>query len=651
MQRFWRSLFCLSLSLIFGQLFFVSSTFANSEFTKSAAVQYTVNESGETRVQYDIRIKNNMSTVYAREYVLEVNSTDVDQVIAETLENDALPFTSSQGTNTTTIRVQFPENRRVIGRDKEQAFRIRYASKDLAATYGQVLEVSIPKLADPEDFASYQVSILVPDKFGEPSLVEPTQYRYESTLGTGVISFNNVGQRTGISVLFGESQAYNLDLRYHLENTSQNVGVVQVALPPDTPYQRMVYQTITPQPEKIERDADGNWIAEFRLAGEAQAQIQVQGQAIVYAKPQTQITQDNPIKTAANANWWQRNAGENSYLAGSNFWQVQDPTIQQLSQQYSSPRAVYDYVVDTLQYNYNRFSQEDAQARLGAAASLQDPANAICQEFTDLFVTMSRATGIPARRLTGYAVTQNSRLRPLSLVADVLHAWPEYYDTQKGHWVPVDPTWADTTGGVDYFTKLDLRHIVFAIQGQNDTRPLPAGMYKLLGAEEKDIQVELADEALPLQSKLTLEKQPSLLPTFGVPAKETFVLRNTSGVAAYNVKVAYGLQGPVELLSPATVEIPVLLPYTQQELSIELSGNNWFQADQAQLTVFVTQTEASNNSDNPNNEETYEFETSARQAIDPRFRGIAVGGVLALLSLVTGGVLVFGYRRYRSLRR
>lgn len=623
---------------------------ANGEFTKSANVQYTVNEDGETRVQYEIRLKNNMSTVYAREYVLEVNSTDVDQVVAENLENDALPFTTSQGTNSTTIRVQFPESQMVIGRDKEQAFRIRYVSKDMAATYGQVLEVSIPKLANPEDFSSYQVSILVPEKYGEPSLVEPAQYRYESTLGTGVISFNNVGQRTGISVLFGESQAYNLDLRYHLENTSQNVGVVQVALPPDTPYQRMVYQSITPQPENITRDTDGNWIAEFRLAGEAQEQILVRAQAIVYAKPQSEVAQANPIKTEGSGNWWERNSAGNSYLAASNFWPVQDGTIQQLSEQNASPRAIYDYVVDTLQYNYNRFSQPDAQARLGAAAALQDPANAVCQEFTDLFVAMSRAAGIPARRLTGYAVTQNSRLRPLSLVADVLHAWPEYYDTQKGHWVPVDPTWADTTGGVDYFTKLDLRHIVFAIQGQNDTRPLPAGMYKLAGAEEKDIQVTLADEAQPLEPRIALEKRPSLLPTFGVPAKETFILRNTSGTAAYNIQVAYGLQGPVELLSPATVEIPVLLPYTQQELTIDLSGNNWFQADQAQLIVFVNQGGEQTQSDSEN-EETYEFETSARKAIDPRFRGVAMGGAVALLSLIAGGVLVFGYRRHRSVRR
>ncbi len=65
---------------------------------------------------------------------------------------------------------------------------------------------------------------------------------------------------------------------------------------------------------------------------------------------------------------------------------------------------------------------------------------------------------MPLRKTIGFG--------PLSLIADVLHAWPEYYDQQQNVWVAIDPTWADTTGGIDYFSKLDLRHLTFAIQGQ-----------------------------------------------------------------------------------------------------------------------------------------------------------------------------------------
>jgi len=56
-------------------------------------------------------------------------------------------------------------------------------------------------------------------------------------------------------------------------------------------------------------------------------------------------------------------------------------------------------------------------------------------EFTDLFIALSRAAGIPAREINGFAYTDDIRLRPLDLVTDMLHAWPEYYDEEKesGH--------------------------------------------------------------------------------------------------------------------------------------------------------------------------------------------------------------------------
>lgn len=612
---------------------------AVQEFTKKLEAQYTVQENGETHIIYEVRLQNNLSTVYAKEYVLELNSTDVTGVRVTDSEDQALPFTVTPGTNTTTIRVQFPEEKRVVGREKEQVFTLEFTSKDTASQYGQVLEVSIPKLANPDDYSQYKVTVLVPAKYGEPSLVEPTQYNFSQTADIGLVQFTNVGKEQGISVLFGESQTYDLSLRYHLVNTSQNVGVVQVALPPDTAWQRMVYEQIEPAPESIQVDADGNWIAEFRLAGQAETTVLVQAQATIFAQPQPGLVVESPLRSSARQNWWSHQEQGQSYVESTEFWPVNTPIIQELGDAYQSPRAIYDYTVDTLTYNYRRFDQPDAQDRLGAIQALEDPANAVCLEFTDVFVTLARAAGVPARRVTGYAVTQNSRLRPLSLVADVLHAWPEYYDVQRQLWVPVDPTWADTTGGVDYFSKLDLRHIVFAIQGKNDTRPLPAGMYKIAGQEEKDVEVSLASQTITEQPRLEITKKPSLLPRFGLPTKETFVIQNTSGVAAYNKEVAFGLEGPVELLSPAVQSISVLLPYQAQELTVELTGHNWWTADQATLNVLID-----------DQQETYTI--AARQAVDPRFRQPwVVGGIVVLLSGGAGGLLVFVLHRAGFVRR
>ncbi len=56
----------------------------------------------------------------------------------------------------------------------------------------------------------------------------------------------------------------------------------------------------------------------------------------------------------------------------------------------------------------------------------------VCTEFATLFIALARASGIPARYLTGYSYTSEKGW--------LGHAWAEVY---IGVWVPVDPTWME----------------------------------------------------------------------------------------------------------------------------------------------------------------------------------------------------------------
>ena len=144
-----------------------------------------------------------------------------------------------------------------------------------------------------------------------------------------------------------------------------------------------------------------------------------------------------------------------------------NPIIIDEAKNLKTAKGIYDFVSTKLKYDYERVKPN--VERLGAVNALNNPNSAICMEFTDLFIALARAAGIPAREVNGFAYTENPKIQPLSLVNDVLHAWPEYYDYEKGVWIPVDPTWASTTGGVDYFNKLDLRHFTFVMHGKSST--------------------------------------------------------------------------------------------------------------------------------------------------------------------------------------
>src|SRR5690606_7935727 len=121
------------------------------------------------------------------------------------------------------------------------------------------------------------------------------------------------------------------------------------------------------------------------------------------------------------------------YLASQPFWELNSREVKEAVKDLKDAQEIYEYVVNTLSYNYGKVTGDNV--RIGAKGALQDPENAVCLEFTDLFVALARSKGIPARSIEGYAYTQNETLRPLSLIKDVLHAWPEYYDDKKQAWI------------------------------------------------------------------------------------------------------------------------------------------------------------------------------------------------------------------------
>lgn len=638
MRKYWTRLLlcCFLAGMVFIPVWGGRVVQAAEPFTTSLNVTYIVTPEETTNVRYEIRLKNNTSTVYAKEYALQINSPDVGSPKAFDANGETLPFAITQTSQSTTISLNLA-HQRVVGRDQEQLFTIEYTSKDMASIYGQVLEVTVPKLAEPGKYSQYHVLIMVPKTFGDPSIVEPNQYTLDNDEHFQILRFTNVGKENGISVLFGSQQSYGLTLQYHVINSAQNTGVVQVALPPDTPFQRLYYSEITPQPESLHHDVDGNWIAEFRVAGQAQVDILAKAIATLYVKPQVPAPVVNPLQVPEEGGWRKT---ESPYLKSQHFWPVENNVIQKIVSENKTPKEIYHYTVDTLQYNYERVKTEQALQRFGAITALQDPANAMCQEYTDVFVTVARGAGVPARRVTGYAVTRNSRLRPLSLVADVLHAWPEYFDTQRNMWIPVDPTWADTTGGVDYFSKLDLRHITFAIQGQNDDLPLPAGLYKISGQESKDVEVELLDSPPDeVEKPLTIEKLPSFLPRWGVPTTEKIRLTNPGGGARYNMQVGLGIDGEIDVLNEKLITIPVLLPYQTKEITVQLSGQDWLRPTTGTLHILIDDQDTA-------------YPITARRAVEhPLVQALVLGGSFALFSAGAGSILVFGSRWYRAVRR
>lgn len=551
-MRIWRKVaFAFIFLLTFTFYVLPQHAYAASEFTVDANVTYDVKETGKTLVIQDISLENNFSNLYATSYTLSLENIAIEDAKAFSNEGTPFPLEVIKDGENTDIKVTFPDTS--LGKGTIRNFRVTYENSSFAVRTGEIWEISIPRLGDQSNFRNYFLNLKIPKAFGLEAYISPKPDTTElSDTGYSYTFSRNSVVQTGISAGFGQFQIFSFNLAYHLENPLSKASSTQISLPPDTAFQKVYIQSINPKPTNVTVDSDGNWIATYDLTARQRVDVAVSGSVQIFASYRS-FTKPTDESLGAN-------------LKETEYWQVNDPKIQALAKELKTPKAIYDYVSQTLHYNSSRV-QSNVQ-RMGAVAALTKPDDAICMEFSDLFIAIARAAGIPAREVEGFAYTENPDLQPLGLVADVLHSWPEYYDREKNVWIPIDPTWASTSGGVDYFSKLDLRHFAFVIHGQNSTQPYPAGSYKLGSNPQKDVYVSFGQ--LP-NNKVSIP-QVSIKPYRVLPFFSSIYLitvSNPGPVALYSIypTIFYDSveksRDLIRVLPPNSSEqIQLILPYS-----------------------------------------------------------------------------------------
>jgi len=538
------------LRIVFCAVVFMLSTCtvkAEGEFRTDVEVTYKVNETGITTVTTNITLENLFTDFYATAYTLSLDNIKPSNLNA--FENERkLPLeVKSEGTKTNII-ITFPDV--LVGRGEKRIFSVSYDDATIAQRTGEVWEIAIPRLSSDSSFSSYNLTFLVPNSFGEEAYISPSAERKEIRDGFKIYTFNkNIISKTGIMAGFGEFQVFSFRLVYHLENPLIKSASVEIALPPDTSLQKVYYSSINPKPNNIKVDADGNWLATYVLTPRQRVDIKAEGSVQIFSGPRPFYI---PSESTLSNN-----------LRPTEFWQADNFAISELATKYKTPKEIYDFVVNYLSYDIQRVKPN--LERLGAIDALKNPNSAICMEFTDLFIAIARAAKIPAREINGFAYTENPKIQPLSLVSDILHSWPEYWDQDKKTWVAIDPTWGSTTGGIDFFNKLDLRHFAFVIHGTDSQKPYPPGSYKLGPNPQKDVFVNFGS--------LPIERSPKIKITGNVDKFIPFTsqkiivgLENEGVASSYNLTAqAFFDDKLVE-----SKDIPLLTPYGKYEFSIKV---------------------------------------------------------------------------------
>jgi len=526
--------------------------FAADEFSVAYDVTYEVQENGDAKAIADIALTNKLSNVYATRYSLVVEKGEISKIGAWDSQGEIKTEIEDMGSQT---KITLNLNDQIVGVDKTLRFTLKYEITNLAKKTGQTWQIILPQQADLNDLDSYNLTLKVPKSFPglamispEPSWTDNTRNFYQYFFGKANL------QKKGIIAIFGEFQVFDFKLNYHLINPKPIPAYTKIALPPTTASQKVAYSLIEPKPDNVEVDGDGNWLATYFLLPAEKKDIVAQGQAQIYTKPAEK--QDFA-------------SGDlDQYLLPQPFWETENPEIQRLADRLKTPKAIYNFVIQTLDYDFEKV--KTGQKRMGGVKALEDPTSAICMEFTDLFISLARAAGIPARELNGFAYTNNPKLKPLSESADILHAWPEYWDAEKEIWVQIDPTWEETSE-IDYFGEFDLSHFVFAIHGADSQYPAAAGSYRDDTKRQKDIEIDFGvfqeEQASLLKVEFILPQ--SFFGEKGVIGK--IILENTGAGALYRLPVKIKTTN-LKLKEPETLTISALPPFGKKEIPIEING-------------------------------------------------------------------------------
>lgn len=462
----------LFLSLIF----YPARSYAeDSVFDAVYNIEYQVNADLEVSVKESIGVVNQSSSAIPSSFIESITNIKIyDVKVLDGKENEIKPAIEEKPNNVT---LKIPIEDPSIGKDKITRVYLLYKTRDLAQKNGRILSLNIPKAPVSNNIQEYNITVKIPKDFGPQITISPKPVQEKMEEEGFTLLYNKQSlEKYGISATFGDYQIFDFQLAYELKNTSFLSKKMEIALPmPIKDYQEIIISSLNPVPEKMYKDADGNIIGVYNVGGKSSVTVDARGKAKVYNK---KIDTDEGTSGDSRLPVW---------LKPQKFWETGDTGIKQISKETTDSRnsnvsnalSIYTYITRNLTYDYEQAKTGGKPLRKGAVITLNER-KGLCTDFSDTFVALARASGVPSRLVEGYAYAKDQNSNPTPLGGnsnDLLHSWVQFYSPKQG-WVSVDPTWG-TTSGLDYFSKLDNNHVVFVIRGIDSQNPSSAQQVKV----------------------------------------------------------------------------------------------------------------------------------------------------------------------------
>ena len=417
-----------------------------------------VNEENKIQIIETHTVKNNSSTEFISKKNVETFQINhiktlagsikqtVDSAILK-IDGKQVQFTTEYSNETATITVEYP---RAIGTNDQLTFSLEYYNFGLLEKTGTLYDLYISGLSkgsvlktEKQDMF-YDTNIYI--KKGvlpEINFVLPKPISSNDQDRPGYIVYRfNLDSLLGNSVWmqFGKEQLYKFNITQKAVATlGSSLGLnneYKIIIPRDIAsaelYQKVYIDKMFPIPTKTEYDSEGNFFAYFNIPSTDNEEITIEGYVQVGLTGKT-VSEENSGKISDYDQ-----AKIKDYLNGAVYWEVSNPEIQAKAAElkgnetnvYKIIQSTYNFVINKI--NYSDIKRFGLNNRQGALETLHD-GSGVCMEYSDLFLTLLRAQGIPARAIFGYGYD------PLiNNTSQEAHQWVQVLIPSTNTWLDVD---------------------------------------------------------------------------------------------------------------------------------------------------------------------------------------------------------------------
>ncbi|MDD2401422.1 MAG: stalk domain-containing protein [Clostridia bacterium] len=284
---------------------------------------------------------------------------------------------------------------------------------------------------------------------------------------------------------------YRVENTYYVENTGKDrARNISIDITNGNPYlvKNMRYSTLLntfclPQPVDIVTDKKGNQKGKFSIPklepGETKKIQVIQDYQVALI--------DYDIKSDNINAYEQLKYVLTPYLQPSPGIESDNILIQEKAREivgseqdpYLKTKRIFYFIYEYMDYEISERENSEDKGALWALKT----GKGVCEDFSDLMVALLRATGVPARTVSGWMGKVEEGTG--TLIADrngaLLpgHMWLEYYLVGYG-WVPADPTYTYLVNGrdkVDYKRLTGLKELRFAETTETEGHPISYSFY------------------------------------------------------------------------------------------------------------------------------------------------------------------------------